>query len=543
MRAACAALAVALPAAADAQESFSVYIRGVAAGAEQIGVARTAEGWTISGSGRLAASVDLVTRRLQIRYDAEWKPIDLTIDATMRAQPLSLRTTVSGTTATSHIVNGGQVADKLDQVAADAVLLPASPAPFWAPFAALAQRTKDAAAGAIVHAYIPGQTSFDIRIGESSPEQIQTVSGLVVARRTAITLAIPNAPLDGEIWSDATGRLLRLTIPGQGLDVVREDIAAVSSRRVTISRANDEQVKIGGSGFTLVGTLSRPERVGGRLPAVVLVGGSGPQDRDELVSGVPILGQLAGAIANAGFAVLRYDKRGIGQSGGRTESASLADFAEDVRAAVKMLSDRKDIDPKRIAVMGHSEGGAIALLAASKEKRIAAVALLEAHGTSGAELILSQQKRALDRMTLSPEEKQAKIDLQKRVNEAVITGKGLDQLPPEIRRQADNVEFQSLLSNDPARVMPDVKQPLLIVQGSLDTQVEPYNADRLEALARKRKNSPPVEVVRVAGVNHLLVPAKTGEAEEYASLKDKNISSDVVQPIIAWLQKTLVPAK
>jgi pimeloyl-ACP methyl ester carboxylesterase len=540
MRAACAALALALPAAAAAQESFSVYIRGVSAGAEQIGVSRTADGWTITGTGRLAASVDIVTRRLQVRYDADWKPIDLVIDATLRAQPLSLRTTISGTTATSHVVNAGQVADKVDAIAADAVLLPS---PFWAPFAALAQRTKDAPAGAMIPAYIPGQTRFNIRVGESSAEQIQTVSGLVVARRTAITLAIPAAPLDGEIWSDANGRMLRLTIPGQGLDVVREDIGAVSSRRVTISRANDEQVKIGSSGFTLVGTLSKPERAEGRLPAVVLVGGSGPQDRDEVVFGIPILGQLAGAIANAGFAVLRYDKRGIGQSGGRSESASLADFAEDVRAAVKMLSDRKDIDPKRIAVIGHSEGGAIALLAAAKEKRIAAVGVLAAHGTSGADLILARQKRALDRMTLTPEEKQAKIDLQKKVNEAILSGKGLDQLPPDIRRQVDNPEFQSLLANDPAKVMPDVRQPLLIVHGSLDTQVEPYHADRLEELARKRKNSPPLEVVRVPGVNHLLVAAKTGEADEYASLKDKNVSPDVIQPIIAWLQKTLVPAK
>ena len=540
MRAACAALALALPAAVAAQESFSVYIRGVSAGAEQIGVSRTADGWTITGTGRLAASVDIVTRRLQVRYDADWKPIDLVIDATLRAQPLSLRTTISGTTATSHVVNAGQVADKVDAIAADAVLLPS---PFWAPFAALAQRTKDAPAGAMIPAYIPGQTRFNIRVGESSAEQIQTVSGLVVARRTAITLAIPAAPLDGEIWSDANGRMLRLTIPGQGLDVVREDIGAVSSRRVTISRANDEQVKIGSSGFTLVGTLSKPERADSRLPAVVLVGGSGPQDRDEVVFGIPILGQLAGAIANAGFAVLRYDKRGIGQSGGRSESASLADFAEDVRAAVKMLSDRKDIDPKRIAVIGHSEGGAIALLAAAKEKRIAAVGVLAAHGTSGADLILARQKRALDRMTLTPEEKQAKIDLQKKVNEAILSGKGLDQLPPDIRRQVDNPEFQSLLANDPAKVMPDVRQPLLIVHGSLDTQVEPYHADRLEELARKRKNSPPLEVVRVPGVNHLLVAAKTGEADEYASLKDKNVSPDVIQPIIAWLQKTLVPAK
>src|SRR5262249_28911432 len=380
-----------------------------------------------------------------------------------------------------------------------------------------------------IPAYIPGQTSFNVRVGESSPEQIQTVSGLVVARRTAITLAIPSAPLDGEIWSDANGRLLRLTIPSQGLDVVREDIGAVSSRRVTISRANDEHVKIGSSGFTLVGTLSKPERAEGRRPAVVLVGGSGPQDRDEVVFGIPILGQLARAIADAGFAGLRYDKRGIGQSGGRSESATLADFAEDVRAAVKMLADGKDIDPKRVAVIGHSEGGAVALLAASKEKRIAAVGVLEAHGTSGADLILAQQKRALDRMTLTPEERQAKIDLQKKVNEAILSGKGLDQLPADVRRQVDNLEFQSLLANDPAKVMPDVRQPLLIVHGSLDTQVEPYNADRLEELARKRKNSPPVEVVRVPGVNHLLVSAKTGEADEYASLKDKNVSLDVIQ--------------
>ena len=87
-----------------------------------------------------------------------------------------------------------------------------------------------------------------------------------------------------------------------------------------------------------------------RLPAVLLVGGSGPTDRDELVFGIPIFGQLADAFADAGFIVLRYDKRGVGQSGGRDEAATLADYAEDVRAAVRFLSQRKDVDPKRIAV-------------------------------------------------------------------------------------------------------------------------------------------------------------------------------------------------
>src|SRR4029453_2733590 len=103
------------------------------------------------------------------------------------------------------------------------------------------------------------------------------------------------------------------------------------------------------NGFSLAGTISQPtsapratagkpsQAPAGKLPAVVLVGPSGPTDRDGLAYGIPVLGEVAGALADAGFLVVRYDKRGIGQSGGRPESASLADYAEDVIAAVKML--------------------------------------------------------------------------------------------------------------------------------------------------------------------------------------------------------------
>jgi hypothetical protein len=211
---------------------------------------------------------------------------------------------------------------------------------------------------------------------------------------------------------------------------------------------------------------------------------------------------------------------------------------------VKWLGDRKDVDPKRIAVVGHSEGGAVALIAAAKDKRIATIVLVAANGVPGAELILAQQQHLLDKSKLSTEEKQQKIEMQKRIHEAVITGKGLDQLPPDVRRQVDNAEFQSILTNDPAKIMPDVRQPILIVQGELDTQVPPSNADRLETLARQRKNAPPVEVVRVAGVNHLLVPAKTGEVDEYRSLPDRHVSQEVIGAIVGWLKKTLAaPAR
>ena len=555
IRAALATLAVALPLTAAAQQppvppplpdagatNFTIFLRGAPIGTEQIALTRTASGWTIASSGRLGAPIDVVARRLQVRYTPEWRPVEFTLDGTVRGQPQTIRTTFDGTTGKSQISIGGQATEKSDPVDATAVVL--LPNSFFGPYEALAARLRTVPAGTEIPAYLIGQMSISIRAGESTPEQIQTASRVVSARRTRITLALPNARLDAELWSDDSGRMIRFSVPAQSLEVVREDIAAVSARSVTISRANDEAVNIPGNGFLLAGTLSRPaQSTEARLPAVVLVGGSGPADRDGVVYGIPVLGQIADALANAGWIVVRYDKRGIGQSGGRAESASLADYAEDVRAAVKLLENRKDVDEKRIAVVGHSEGGLVGLIAAAREKKIAAVALIATPGLTGADVVLAQQQRLLNRMTLTPEEKQAKVEAQKKIHEAVITGKGLEQLPPDVRRSVDNVYFQSLLTSDPSKLVPPVRQPLLIVQGELDTQVEPSNADRLETLAKARKNAPQTEVVKVPGVNHLLVPATTGEVDEYAALKDKQVSRQVTDAIVTWLKKTLSPSR
>jgi len=544
-------VALALPLAAAAQQppvppalqepgatSFTIFLRGAPIGTEQIAVNRLAAGWTIVSTGRLGAPIDIVARRLQVRYTPEWRPIELTLDSTVRGQAQTIRTVVDGTTAKSDLVVAGQATGKTDTVDPDALLL--LPTGFFSPYEALAAHLRTAAAGSEMPVYLVPQGSIRVRIGESSGEQIQTAARMVTARRTHITLVLTAAQIDADLWTDDAGRMIRFSVPAQSLEVVREDIAAVSSRSVTISRPNDEQVNIPSNGFSLVGTLSRPAQAGAtRLPAVVLVGGSGPADRDSVVFGVPVLGQIAGALADAGFIVVRYDKRGIGQSGGRAESASLADYSEDVRATIKVLADRKDVDPKRIAAIGHSEGGLVALMAAAKDKRIGAVGLIATPGITGADIVLAQQQRLLSRMKLTPEEKQAKVDAQKKIHEAVMTGKGLELLPPDVRRSVDNAEFQSLLMSDPAKLVQDVRQPLLVVQGELDTQVEPENADKLEALARKRKNAPPVEVVKVPGINHLLVPATTGEADEYGTLKDKQVSQVVTQAIVTWLKKTL----
>lgn len=516
--------------------NFTIFVRGMPIGTEQTAVTRTATGWTIVTANRMGAPLEIVTRRAEFRYTSDWKPLEASIDMTVRGTLQRVKTTMAGTTASNEIMSGTLASTKIDTVDATAVMLPNL---IFGAFEAVSARLAASNKDATVPLYLLPNGSATLTVGESAPEQIQTSARLISARRTRVTVPATPAPLEFDLKFDEEGRLLRISIPAQGLEVVRDDIGSVSARQVVISRPNDEQTRITANGFTLAATVSKPATPSApRLPAVVLTSGSGPMDRDEVVFGIPILGQVAGALADAGFLVVRYDKRGIGQSGGRVETASLRDFAEDQRSAVKYVSERKDVDPKRIAVAGHSEGGVVSLIAASKEKRIAAVVLIAANGMKGADVVLAQQQRMLEKSNLSDADKQSRIALQKQINEAALTGK-LDALPANIRRQVDNAEFLSVLSTDPATIMPDVRQPILIVQGELDTQVEPSNADKLEALARARKKGGTVELLRIPGINHLLVPAITGDLDEYSRLTDKQVSPAVTSGIVKWLQNTL----
>jgi pimeloyl-ACP methyl ester carboxylesterase len=550
IRAALTVLAAVVPLSAAAQEvtsastvsaeaQFAVFLRARMIGTEEIAVTRDADGWRIISSGRLTAPLNIVNRRLDIRYDANWKPVEMTLDATVRGESQSVRTTVSGNTAASQTVIDGKPGSNTTTTNAEIFL----PSPFFGPIEALAARLRTAPPGTVFAALAPPATEMSVLVGESTSERIQTAKQLIETRHTHVTItaaAAGSAPVEADVWGDETGRLLRFSIPAQGLEVIREDIASVSSRRVPISRPNDEQVRIPANGFNLVGTLSKPASAGAaRLPAVLLIGGSGPTDRDELVFGIPIFGQLADAIADAGFIVLRYDKRGVGQSGGRPEAATLTDFANDARAAVRFLDDRRDVDPKRIAVLGHSEGGAVAMLAAAREKRIASLVLVSTIGTTGAELNMEQIRRAAQRSNKSEAETRTTLELQQRIQQAVLTGVGwTDDLVP-YRGQADTPWFSSFLSYDPARVMRDIRQPVFIVQGELDTQVSPAHADRLQALANQRRNRPAAQILKVPGINHLLVPATTGEVDEYPALKDKRVSAEVSGAIVNWLRSAL----
>src|SRR5215212_6456778 len=179
-----AAAALAVPASAAAQvvipqplpdtvgTTFSIFLRGAPIGTEQIAVNRVASGWTIISSGRLAAPLDAVARRLQVRYTADWKPIEFTLDGLVRGQTQTIRTVIDGTSAKNDVTVAGQTTQKIDTIDPNALLL--LPTNFFGPYEAVAARLKTAPAGSEIPIYIVPQGPITIAVGESSAEQIQT---------------------------------------------------------------------------------------------------------------------------------------------------------------------------------------------------------------------------------------------------------------------------------------------------------------------------------------------------------------------------------
>jgi pimeloyl-ACP methyl ester carboxylesterase len=544
-------LFLALPAAAQQAQpaatapvavGYTIFLRGAPVGHQEVTIRSDAQGLLISGQGQIAPPIDVLTRRVELKYRPDLTAESLAIDARIAGVDVTLNTAFENGTAVSKGMQGNVPIAATDMASPQSVLLPNV---FFGSHAVLARRLAGIASGAEFRAFVGPGTGAQVafRLRSEKTEQMQFGTSTFDVHHYELVFDNAGAPLEIHLYADNLGTLVRLGIPGQSLDVVRDDIAGAISRTHVTSNPGDEAVVIPAAGFNLGATITHPANAAAKLPAVILTAGADSDDRDGTSYGVAILANLAGAVSQAGFLAVRYDKRGYGQSGGRRESATISDVSDDLRVIVNWLSKRKDVDTKRIAVLGHGEGAWVALLAAARDKRIAGVISIDAPSTTGAQLALEQQQHVLDRLKATPAERAQKIELQKKVQEAVLTGKGWEGVPPDLRKQTDTPWTQSVLSFDPARVIEDVRQPLLFIHAELDRQIPVSHVERLVNSAKSESKSKSVEVVTIRGVNHLLVPAVTGEPDEYASLDDLNVSKDVTGAVQAWLTKTFPPAR
>src|SRR5258705_57446 len=215
-----------------------------------------------------------------------------------------------------------------DMVSPQSVRLPNV---FFGSHAVLARRLAGAAPGTEFRAFLGPGAQVAFRLRSEVTEQMQFGTSTFDVHHYELVFDNAGTPLAVHLYADNVGTLVRVGVPAQFLDVVRDDIAGSISRTRVTSNPGDEAVIIPAPGFNLGATITRPAAAAGRLPAVVLIGGVESDDRDGTAFGVPILANLAAGISQAGFLAVPYHKRGYGPSGGRAESATTSGPAHRLR--------------------------------------------------------------------------------------------------------------------------------------------------------------------------------------------------------------------
>jgi pimeloyl-ACP methyl ester carboxylesterase len=322
-------------------------------------------------------------------------------------------------------------------------------------------------------------------------------------------------------------------------------------------------------GIKLAGALTVP-RAKGPFPAVLLITGSGPQDRDETIMEHKPFLVLADYLTRRGIAVLRVDDRGMGRSTGSTMDSTTADFAEDVLAGVEFLKGRKEIKAGQIGLIGHSEGGAIAPLVASRSKDIAFIVLLAGPGVPGHEVLVTQSaaglklagrtdpaelallKKLQERLFATVRAEKDKATAEKKVRAALeeITSK----LSADEKKQAavalavieGHTELvltpwgRYFMDFDPRPALRKVSCPVLALNGAKDVQVDAkVNLSAIEA-ALKEAGNKDVTIREFADLNHLFQTCKTGALAEYGAIEE-TLAPVVLETVADWIAKRTGP--
>jgi uncharacterized protein len=325
-----------------------------------------------------------------------------------------------------------------------------------------------------------------------------------------------------------------------------------------------EEVKVQNGEVSLAGTLTLPPGKG-PFAAVVLLTGSGAQDRDEEIFGFTPFKILADTLSRAGIAVLRCDDRGVGGSTGSMAGSTSADFAGDARAMRKFLAGRPEIDPKKIGLLGHSEGALVAAMVAAQDPGVPFIVLLAGPSIPGDSVILSQIAMLGKGQGMADEDLRRSIALERHALACAKQDAGWDELQgmltAEMRRERESMPddqkrgltdsiidvrvglqmkslrspwFRSFVSHDPASDLRKVGCPVLALFAELDQQVPPsLNRGPMEEALRSAGNHK-ADFRILPGANHLFQQARTGSPTEYASL-EKKFTGGLLPLVTDWL--------
>ena len=319
------------------------------------------------------------------------------------------------------------------------------------------------------------------------------------------------------------------------------------------------------AGLNLAGTFTYPENTD-NLPVVILISGSGPQNRDEELLGHKPFLVLADHLTRNGIAVLRFDDRGIGKSTGDFTSATTEDFVSDAIAGIEYLKTRREVDQDKIGLIGHSEGGLIAPLAAVHHDNVDFIVMMAGPGMSGKEILRLQTALIMRTQGVDEESITKEVESAMKLYDIVINEKDSLAAREKIRKvfdaryagmteeekaQTGNPDnyynqqlnillspwFRFFLEYDPYETLTKVDIPVLAINGEKDLQVPPKENLSLIEKALKEGGNKNYKVVELKGLNHLFQEAETGSPNEYAKI-EQTISPEALNIITDWIKKT-----
>ena len=266
-----------------------------------------------------------------------------------------------------------------------------------------------------------------------------------------------------------------------------------------------------GVDYEFKGTLTYPKKEG-KYPLMIMISGSGIQNRDEEIMQHKPFAVIADYMANNGIAVFRYDDRGFGSKNAELFNATTFDYALDVESAINAVKNHPNIDANKIGLVGHSEGGLIAPIVASRNSDVDFLILLAGPGVNGMEVLVEQTKAILKANGYSKKEIEAQVEaLKKR------------ELP-----DLNNVWMKCFLNLEPSVYLEKVKQPILVLNGTKDLQVLHYQNLPAIKKALKEGGNKSYKIHKLKGLNHLFQECKTGSPNEYYQI-EQTISPKVLK--------------
>lgn len=304
----------------------------------------------------------------------------------------------------------------------------------------------------------------------------------------------------------------------------------------------EESVSFTNAQYTFNGTLTLPENYSKNTPVVLMVTGSGQQDRDEELFSHKPFAVIADALARQGIASLRYDDRGWSDKSVNFADFTTDDFRQDAAAAIPLLRKRFN----KVGILGHSEGGTIAMMLAAEGKADFIVSLA-GMAISGKETLIMQNRQAMSAIGLPKETVDSYCNSISKALDEIASGKkaseiNIDDVPVALKpitikalQQADTPYIRHFLTVDVGKLLPEIKCPVLALNGTKDTQVDcDANTTRIEKGLANCKHS----IKKIDGVNHLFQHCNTGMVTEYQQIEE-TIAPEVLQEVAKWIKANI----